>query len=450
MTNIAKLLKPEFLQMMREILCDDFDAFFDALGKAPLRGLRCRNEALLKTIRPNNETIAWCSSACYIDPDDKAGASPLHEAGAYYIQEPSAMLPAAVLRPTAGECVLDLCAAPGGKSTQMAIMMENKGTLVANEIHPERAKILSRNIERMGIKNCIVTNNAAAKLAEKWPNVFDKILVDAPCSGEGMFRKSPDAIREWNKESPLLCKERQLDILNSAKAMLKPGGLLLYSTCTFNRHENDEVIRDFLNENPNFILEEFSLFGKKQPMLHIYPHKVKGEGHFIALLRKTEDESKVPKKLNTRKANKQTRSELEAHLPAANQMLQEHLETPILANSVWRQSFVCLPEHPLDLDGLHVLRLGLHLASMNGKHIVLDHALSHYARLKKVIHLNLEDAQNYLTGASLPCDESLSGFVSLCFEGYALGFGKASYGMIKNHYPKGLRKNLMFCTLSEY
>ena len=200
----------------------------------------------------------------------------------------SAMIPAAVLNARPGERILDLCAAPGGKTTQNALRMKGQGTIVCNEPIRDRAKILSRNVERMGIPNAIVVSAWPEDLAKVWPEAFDAIQCDAPCSGEGMFRRHPESRDEWTAESPAGCAKRQGDILDSAAVMLRPGGRLVYSTCTLNQIENEGVVEAFLQRHGDFILEAFELPTLAAPtgMLTIYPHRVKGEGHFVALLRR--------------------------------------------------------------------------------------------------------------------------------------------------------------------
>lgn len=438
-----------FLDNMQEMLKDNFSKFLDELKKPAKRGLRAKSQSDIEKLYPNNKKIPWCSSACYIELYDKSGNSPLHEAGAYYIQEPSAMLPAEVLAPNEHEFILDLCAAPGGKSTQLASMLRDTGCLVANEINQKRAKILSRNIERMGLSNCVVLNNSPSELEKIFNSCFDKILVDAPCSGEGMFRKNPASRLEWNENSPKICAERQKQILSCAKNMLKAGGKILYSTCTFNGLENEEVIRDFLDKNPEFSIEKILFDGKYHDMLHIFPHEHEGEGHFLALLKSNQYASDAKNRL---KKIESLNKALYKDLASFNEFLSENIGNKTLrADYFFKNSFVKLPDISFSLDGLNVLRLGLQLGQKNGKIFLLDHALSHAHRLFQHIDLNENEAKDYLNGISLMLDEmsdknknSLKkGYVSIMFANHCLGLGKISDGQIKNHYPKGLRRCLM-------
>ena len=221
----------------------------------------------------SDKKVSWANEAYYFDENVRPGKHPYHEMGLYYIQEPSAMSAAALLAPKPGMRVLDLCAAPGGKSTQLATYLGDSGLLVSNEINTQRSRILSQNIERMGIKNAIVTNEDSFVLASHFPGFFNAIQVDAPCSGEGMFRKLPEAIEQWSMENVAICAARQKEILDNAAVMLKPGGTIVYSTCTFSKEENEDVIEYFLERHPDFTLEEMERF---------WPHKVDGEGHFVA------------------------------------------------------------------------------------------------------------------------------------------------------------------------
>ena len=238
-------LPEAFIARMRTQLGAHADAYFSALEEPYLRGVRLNPR---KPVKPEmldgfGDPVPW-NAACgrYLAMDSAAGLDPLHEAGAYYIQEPSAMAPVAILNPQPGERVLDLCAAPGGKSTQIADALCGEGLLVCNEPVPSRAKILSRNIERMGVPNALVVSADPEKFSPIWPECFDAILVDAPCSGEGMFRRHPETRAEWNESSPAGCASRQRHILAHAVRMLKPGGRLVYSTCTLNHEENEEIV----------------------------------------------------------------------------------------------------------------------------------------------------------------------------------------------------------------
>ena len=275
----------EFEKKMKAFLGDEWDDFLYSYDNNRFQALRFNTlkvqspeerMRILKTLKiSSDKKVSWANEAYYFDENVRPGKHPYHEMGLYYIQEPSAMSAAALLAPKPGMRVLDLCAAPGGKSTQLATYLGDSGLLVSNEINTQRSRILSQNIERMGIKNAIVTNEDSFVLASHFPGFFNAIQVDAPCSGEGMFRKLPEAIEQWSMENVAICAARQKEILDNAAVMLKPGGTIVYSTCTFSKEENEDVIEYFLERHPDFTLEEMERF---------WPHKVDGEGHFVAKL----------------------------------------------------------------------------------------------------------------------------------------------------------------------
>lgn len=428
-------LPQAFLSHVKEMLGDEYNAFLSSYQRPYTRGLRFRDARIPLPEDDLEGIILYAKNAHYLSIDSLAGALPLHEAGAYYIQEPSAMTAAAVLAPQDGDIVLDLCAAPGGKSTQLAMSAQLK-LLVANEPIPNRAQILSRNIERMGVTNAIVTSAYPDQLAKKWPAYFDKILVDAPCSGEGMFRKHPESRAEWNEQSPMRCAERQTDILASAAKMLRAGGKMVYSTCTFNRHENEDVLENFLASHPDFHLCPFSLPGlPKAPAgyLHLWPHQICGEGHFVALLEKNGCASRIPVKPSLPKPT-----------PKAAQQIADFFTAcgckALYPNAQFADRPVIVPDEYPDLGGIRTLRAGLQLGEFKGKAFIPDHAVALAIPFDRTIALDDQQISLYLHGDVIPCDDSLKGFVVLSYKGYQIGFGKASDGMIKNHYPKGLRK----------
>jgi len=429
-------LPSAFLSNMQKLLGNDFEAFLASYQQPSLRGLRFRDDRSPLLSVELEGPILYAKNAYYLSRNSSAGATPLHEAGAFYIQEPSAMTAAAVLEPQHGDRVLDLCAAPGGKSTQLA-MSANLALLVANEPIGNRAQILSRNIERMGITNAIVTSAYPDQLARKWPGFFDKILVDAPCSGEGMFRKHPETRAGWTESSPQHCAERQLDILSSAAVMLREGGRLVYSTCTFNDTENEGVVSAFLAAHPEFHTCSFSLPGlpdAPQGYLHLYPHEARGEGHFVALFEK---EGNAPASIHSPSIpniDKKAAQQIASFFDSIGSSRQ------LLPNALWGGKPVILPDVYPDLKGIRVLRAGLQLGEFKGKAFIPDHAAALSISFDKTIELDDLQILTYLHGDVIPCSESLKGFVVLSYKGYQIGFGKASDGMIKNHYPKGLRK----------
>lgn len=299
-------LPPRFVERMEALLENRFTPFINSYSHPAWQGSRVNPLKLsagsLRELVPFSLTpVNWCATGFTYEGDDRPGKHPYHSCGLYYLQEPSAMAAAEALEALPGETILDLCAAPGGKSTQIAGMMQGEGLLVANGIHPVRVKALPENIERLGIINTIVTNETPERLMERFPHFFDRILVDAPCSGEGMFRKLPEATEDWTEDKVLECGRMQQDILEAAARMLKPGGVLVYSTCTFAPLENEQSIATFLLSHPEFTVEEIyhhSLYmpGEAdwaQPPLaalsqtaRLWPHLLNGEVHYIARLRK--------------------------------------------------------------------------------------------------------------------------------------------------------------------
>ena len=353
------------------------------------------------------------------------------------------MAAALALQPQKGEKILDLCAAPGGKTCQIAELMDNEGLLIANDPVRVRANELSRNIERMGIRNVVVTSNLPERLAEKFPGFFDRILVDAPCSGEGMFRKDPESKAQWNPDLPYACATRQKQILYQAARMLKPGGSLAYSTCTFNRIENEDVIQSFLQTHEQFSLRPFRMPGLPEAskgMLRIWPHKVKGEGHFVALLCRQGYPGQLQKReiINSIKNEKR----VDELLLRVNAELSDWSEDPLFANFRLGSTAVMLPDFCPDLEGITVLRLGLHLGSMIGKTIRPEHALALAAQPKKITAVNKTQANSFRRGEPLPIEATMSGYMAAALDGWPLGWGKGSGGILKNHYPKGIRKLL--------
>lgn len=446
-------LPEAFLARMRAQLGEEADAYFSALEEPYQRGLRLNPQKplpseALSALEGIGAPVPWCEGdGRYLSMESAVGADPLHEAGAYYIQEPSAMAPVSVLSPRPGERVLDLCAAPGGKSTQIAAGLKGCGLLVCNEPVLSRAKVLSRNVERMGVTNALVVSAEPEKLAPLWPEAFDAVLVDAPCSGEGMFRRHPETRLEWNERSPAGCAERQARILDCAVRMLKPRGRLVYSTCTFNLEENDLTISALLKRHPVLSPAAFSLpigegrmLNAPQGMVHLYPHQVRGEGHFVALLTKTGA---------SEAAEAGFCSAAERLSAPAGAMLKAYtafsasLGGPLpQANAQLGDALLSAPDLP-PLKGVKVLRAGIQLGTLKGKVFAPDHALAMALPLPygaRTLPLSRDGALAYQRGEALPAPESLSGYVLATYQGLALGFGKCSGGQMKNHYPKGLRR----------
>lgn len=425
-------LPEDFTSRMRLQLNDELTAFLHALEEKPVRGIR------MNPLKPTDgtktltdeERVPWTRDGYYLDLDSTAGSMILHETGAFYIQEPGAMLPAAVMAARPGERILDLCAAPGGKSTQIGCDMRGEGLLVCNEPVPKRAAVLSRNIERMGLPNTIVTCAKPDQLANQWTEAFDAVMVDAPCSGEGMFRRDPETRNEWTREKADGCAERQREILAEAARLVRPGGRLVYSTCTYNPKENEENARWFTGQFPEFSTESFSLPGIDAPdgMYTCYPHRLKGEGQFAALFRKKGNAEAVIRE--DRSMPRPTPNDCTVFAGSFPQLPKP---THLFGNTL-----ISIPELP-DLKGIRTMRIGLHLGEVRGKNAFPDHAAALCFRRPEIqtYDMNPEEAVHYMAGETIPGD--MEGWTLMTYNGLATGWGKGSGGMIKNHYPKGLR-----------
>ena len=503
-------LPEDFVNRMKQLLGKEYEEFAAGYGRERFYGLRYNplksgKGEFLKKMPFSLTTVKWCEEGfyygkdgydmdvCGIDYDKKCndniqpGKHAFHEAGAYYIQEPSAMAVAEVLEPEPGERILDLCAAPGGKTTHIAGKMMGQGLLVSNEIVPERARILSQNAERMGIANAVICNETPDRLAEFFPLFFDRILVDAPCSGEGMFRKDETAIDMWSSENVRMCADRQLKILDQAAEMLKAGGVLVYSTCTFSPEENEGVVSEFLRRHEEFNIEEasqgnFFSQGEKrwiedpangiEHTMRLWPHKIEGEGHFIAKLRKEvgsnsksdyEPDVRIDQNLIQSRSQKRADDLKYRHSSLKKQSSAEALGLCLdfldkelgLGKNLWEKleqsgsltmfgdQIYLVPSEMLPLQGIKVIRPGLHLGTNKKNRFEPSHALALYLSPDKVSkHYEMTDEQTkkYLRGETFACDEALKGWTLLTTGGYSIGFGKAGGGQMKNHYPKGLRK----------
>ncbi|MBE5799083.1 MAG: hypothetical protein E7321_03945 [Clostridiales bacterium] len=447
------------IQMKRLLGEAGFFAYEQSLSMPVTRALRVNlllrpDGTLPCDVEGAADPVPWARGCYFVTGDARPGLSPLHEGGLFYLQEPSALSAVSVLNPQPGERVLDLCAAPGGKSTQIAGLMQGKGLLVCNEPIPSRAQILSRNIERMGVRNAVVTSAMPVQLAPHFAAFFDRILVDAPCSGEGMFRRQPEARDEWSEGSPRGCADRQMEILHEAAKMLAPGGVMVYSTCTFNDTENEGVLARFTSEHPEFVLEAFDLPGLpsgERGWAHLYPHEIQGEGHFVSLLRKSAnapgEQTRIEEK--PKKASKPQRGRDGAKKKAEPMIaLPDVLAKGIAFDRLHMagESLWALPEGLDDiarLSGLRVLRTGLLLAHTEGKRAEPDHALAMALRPEeaaRTAELTHEQALAYQAGEALDLGDLEPGYTLLTLHGVSLGFGKQAGGVMKNHYPKGLRR----------
>jgi len=301
---MAVQLPHSFKERMKELLGTEYEQFAQTYNEIPYGGIRANTlkitaAELMKIVPFSLEPIPWCPAGFYTGEGERPGKHPYYHAGLYYIQEPSAMAPVELLGVEPGDRVLDLCAAPGGKSTQIAAKLQGQGMLVSNDLHPERTRALAKNLELYGARNAVVLNESPERIAAAFPGFFDKILIDAPCSGEGMFRKDEDMVKQWDDETPAKYAAMQRDILSSAASALVPGGTMVYSTCTFAIEENEGSIAEFLSAHPQFSVVPVGGtgsfapgFGELAGTARLWPHKVKGEGHFIAVLR--HDGSPVP------------------------------------------------------------------------------------------------------------------------------------------------------------
>lgn len=422
-----KKMMNEYLRRMRAQL-SDFDLYERCLAQPPYKGIRANTlkigaEELKKRLPFALDGVPWESDGFYVT-EEKPGKTPYHDAGLFYVQEPSAMCAAPLLDVHPGERVLDLCSAPGGKGTQLAQKMQGQGILVLNEKIPDRARILLQNVERMGVCNAVVTCADPETLSERFAGYFDKILVDAPCSGEGMLRKEASAAENWSVRNVEMCAARQKKILSCAVKMLAGGGKLVYSTCTFSEEEDEQNAEWLLREFPFLTLEK----SRK-----IYPHRERGEGHFAALFSREEGERARLRPL-TACADKKTQALWKS-------FSADFLKAPLSGRLLSFGKGLCLvPEELFSLDGLKVLRAGLLLGEDAGGRFEPAHALALGAprdALAKKAELGEEEAQRYLRGEELPAKGG-KGWCAACYEGFPLGLAKDGVAL-KNHYPKGLR-----------
>ncbi len=458
-----------FLGRMAALLDEEFVPFMAALNQTPVPAIRVNTLKLsvadFATFSPWPLTpIPWCEQGFFLDRKANAGTHPFHDAGLYYIQDPSTMAVATLLAPQPGQRVLDLCASPGGKTTHMTSLLAGQGLLVANEIDRGRAEILRRTLERWGVRNALVLNETPERLAERWPGGFDRVLVDAPCSGEGMFRKNDDARTYWSEAHVVGCALRQTGILDSAAQLVRPGGRLAYATCTFAPEENEAVIWRFLRSHSDFELVEprwLPGFAAGRPdwaawpaaadeqaaclanTVRLWPHKTQAEGHFIAILQRTGEQARLdwppaePIKLSA------------ADRQAVDAFWQPLLDIPLperLTLHVRDQDtaeLLALADDAPDLAGLRIVRPGWHLGTLRKGRFEPSHALAVSLKAEEVGNRLDEPAGSelvtrYLRGETLPMDGP-AGWLLITVAGFPLGWGKRVGSTIKNHYPRGLR-----------
>jgi NOL1/NOP2/sun family putative RNA methylase len=453
------------------------DAFLTALRRTPATGLRVN---LLK-LRPEHfehmspwdlEPVPWCPSGFWVSAGERPGKHPYHAAGLYYLQEPSAMAVVEALHVRPGLRVLDLAAAPGGKATHIAAYLDGQGLLVANEVEGSRIKALGENLERWGARNVIITHETPERLAEHLGPLFDRVLLDAPCSGEGMFRKHSGARAEWSVEHVAGCAVRQAHILEHAARLVVPGGLLVYSTCTFAPEENEQRIATFLAQHPTWQLVDIPKqygFAPAQPewaithatpqltrAARLWPHHVQGEGHFIALLRNGARAAQTfmpsawrERGERTRQKRPIRRDDRTAAATRETAIAAWHaFEHAALTNSFPREHLVVnndqvylAAENAPDLAGLRVVRSGLWLGTARPGRFEPSHALALALLTDDVrmsARLKLDVAERYLRGETFEA-AGADGWVLVTVNGWALGWGRRVAGVVKNFYPKGLR-----------
>lgn len=452
------MIPSKFLQRMATLLPEaEYEAFVTALEEPPVRGLRVNTlktdaEAVLPLLPFGAAPLPFAENGFYAT-EDKVGALPCHHAGMIYMQDPGAMSAVAAAAPKSGMTVLDLCAAPGGKSTQLAAAISPDGVLVCNEYVPSRAKILQGNVERMGCRSAIVTNLSCDQLADFYGPVFDLVVCDAPCSGEGMLRKYEVAGEEWSEENVALCATRQREILDSATRLVAPGGRLLYSTCTFAPEENEQNVAWLLNTYPEFSLIPVAdaianatadgVATESHPELALcrrfYPHVSPGEGQFVALLQKSAEAEKAP----CRADNAKPLSKKEAE--TVWDFLRDTLETlPDCRLVQLREDIYLAPDIPIPPRGVYAA--GVCVGTLQKGRVVPHHQLfsAYGSHFRRKVNLKADDGRvlQYLRGEeiALTAEEGASGgYAALLFEGAPLGGGKIVGERLKNHYPKGLR-----------
>ena len=496
MSNIN--LPEQFKTRMKEYLEVSYEAFIASYETSEVKGIRLSSffrgdgpfamgslPLSVKSAEGQNESgtnwqkVVWCDNGYFLNADDfneiRPGKHPLHEAGAYYIQEPSAMAPVAYMDIRPGDRVLDLCASPGGKSTQIAALLRGEGILVSNEIMPDRAKILSENIERMGVRNALVISEDPRNISDRFYGFFDKILVDAPCSGEGMFRRSDVAINEWSLDNVTNCAKRQEWILDEAAKMLRENGTLCYSTCTFSKEENELQIVNFLNRHEEFSLGEMTQFdGMRQGFaageyesvgVRIFPHEANCEGHYLCKLVKKrrmsgresgchEDEAVnkvMPLGGFEPELSKKDAADLKEMYKFFDETFSEESDfTDYIKErkiTRFKDQVYLLPKECPKLDGLKVLRPGLHLGTILKNRFEPGHALAkclscYDVKRACILEPDGDEAKKYIAGETFNFDGDLPGWYVVFAGIYPLGWGKLTNSIMKNHYPKGLRKRL--------
>jgi len=448
-------LPESYVLKMKRLLGSEFDDYLKSFDEKRYFGLRTNTlkispERLDEKFHFNLGRVQWCGEGFYYSDENRPAKHPYYNAGLYYIQEPSAMSSAALLDIKPNDRVLDLCAAPGGKSTQAGTKLENKGILVSNDISASRCRALLRNIEAAGITNAIVTNETPERLSQRFPGFFNKIIVDAPCSGEGMFRKDKDAVRSWQEHKSEVCRSLQRSILKSAADMLSESGIIVYSTCTFAPEENEGIINEFLDLHSDFQLIEINRelgFDRGRPewvsggrkelskCARLWPHKVKGEGHFVALLKKSGSE----KIFDIPKIKSVSQKFLSEYYSFSNSFLNIDISGDFIIHG---RSLIKVPM-AIDLSGLRVIRSGFYIGDFKTNRFEPSQAFAMGLKkddVKNIIDFSIDDDMliRYLKGESFTIDSN-EGWNLICVDGFPLGWGKVLKGRLKNKYLPGWR-----------
>ncbi len=454
-------LSEEYLNRMRDLLGEEeFSAYLKSFDEERLYGLRVNTakvtpEAFPELVSWDLKPVPWIPNGFYYEGTERPAKDPYYYAGLYYLQEPSAMTPAMLLPVEPGDRVLDLCGAPGGKSTELGVKLAGKGVLISNDISNSRAKALLKNLELWGISNICVTSETPDKLADVFGPWFDKILIDAPCSGEGMFRKDDDMVKSYEERGPEYYSEIQKEITDQAVRMLAPGGLLLYSTCTFSRCEDEEIICHILENHQEMELIRLPLFEGASGgigldgCIRLFPHKIKGEGHFISLLRKNGGGAERTA------AGSRERSRTEPQGKKAPALPTELTDFLALMNREFDDSRIMikndsvyyLPENFVPAKELRYLRTGLLLGELKNKRFEPGQALAmtlHAEEFRQTISWKKEDDRviRYLKGETIsltPEEGPVKGWCLVCVDGYPLGFAKGTGMALKNKYYPGWR-----------
>ena len=469
-------LPQSFLDSMKEILGEDYEAFLAGFDGQRQYGLRVNtlkmNLEEFERIAPFHlKKVPWISNGYFYEAEDAPAKHPFYSAGLYYLQEPSAMTPASRLKVQPGERVLDLCAAPGGKATELGAALQGEGLLVANDINTARARALLRNLELFGISNSFVTNEPPHVLAERFPEFFHKIMVDAPCSGEGMFRKNPAVVDSWQEKGPEYFSKLQRDIIVQAADMLLPGGMMFYSTCTFSPLENEKTITHLLKERPDMEvipMEDYEGFAEGLTSYRgevfdescklcrrIWPHKMSGEGHFMALLHKKNGvQQQVQQTVSQSSIWWEKCKGLNKEQKAAAEDFFSHVNIAYDEKriDVRGDNLYYLPAPKYDGRGLHFLRNGLFMGEFKKKRFEPSQPFAlalHAQDFDQVLDFPADDERlsRYLRGETLDVSDLIAGekkrkgWQLVMVAGHPLGFGKLVNNNLKNKYPAGWRKN---------